>query len=176
MLAQMRRHFSSCVQLALLVQLCSCGPAEVDDQGQRPDLAGIGGKADELPSWMRPMRTTFSCGDSVQGQFAGSDSAHLYSFLPLRGRLVGIDFAGSYDWRDGAAVAVYRADDGQLEQLLRNPWDSRVSLLFAPSDEHPGQELVVAVYSLAWAASGPYQVSAECPARTFAPGVADDPG
>ncbi len=148
----------------ILSLVTGCGPAEVAESSEhRPDLGSIGGKADEVPSWMRPISERFTCGESLVGGFAGRDSAHLYRFQPQADRLARIDFAGSFPWHRGAAVAIYHGEHGSLIELLRNPWDSRVSLAYAPRDT---REVVVAVYSLTWDATGPYELSASCPTST----------
>lgn len=148
--------------LSLLLAVCgtsACGPADLAPGDLRPDLGYLGAKADERPGWLRATGVALGCGESARGTFVDVDSAHLFSLEVSPGSAVRLDFTGWYAPERGAAVAAYHADSGELLRLLRNPWDSRVTLDFVAPD---GEQLVVAAYALTWEASGAYELQARC--------------
>jgi hypothetical protein len=133
-----------------------CGPA---DEWDRPDPVSIGaGKAD-LPSFFREINEDLGCGETLDGKFVGSDSAHAYAFELKKGMRYTFELDADYPFYKGAAVAVYDQATGNRVALDRNPLssDARVSYTPATDGTH-----VVGVYSVKWKATGDYTVRVVC--------------
>jgi len=189
-LANRAKISALCITLGAILTACGTGgpDPQTDPAGSRPEIKQLGGKAD-VPAWIMPVPAdevlacditvplpqpfgdgpidaimppppggAFTLVSEVEGDFSGSDSAHMHRMLALADTPTTLTFAANYMPQAGAAIAVYGADGAQVAYNSASD-DNTVSVTFTAAQ---GGMHLVAVYSLAWSATGHYTLGASC--------------
>ncbi|MBW2734383.1 MAG: hypothetical protein JRH20_18505 [Deltaproteobacteria bacterium] len=144
--------------LVVVFLVAGCGGQQSDPEGERQDLALMGGKAD-VPSWIRHIPADFHCESTLSGRFGGWDSAHVYSFPGKVGYEYIFRFEATYHPYRGAVIAIYDAETGKRVAIRRSRPANAVKILYKAERS---VKYLVAVYSITWWARGEYTLSAEC--------------
>ena len=146
------------VGIGVVLAMTACGGHELDPEGERQNLAMLGGKAD-VPEWLRHIPEDFHCDSKLSGRFRGWDSAHLYSFPGKFGYEYLFRFDAAFNKSRGAAIAVYDAETGERVAIARNFPGTSAEVTYKAARS---VKYLVAVYSVRWVATGNYTLSAEC--------------
>jgi eight-cysteine-cluster-containing protein len=145
-----------CMVLGVAFTLVACGGEEATDE--RDDLESLEGKAD-IPSWLVKKTGSPACGESLAGKFAGSDSAHMYSFAATAGTTYTFKFKATYAASKGAAIAVYDGATGKRLKLSTSKTSNQSTAKLTAASS---ATWMIAVYSVASSATGSYTITTQC--------------
>jgi eight-cysteine-cluster-containing protein len=151
-------HLFVCIFASSALLLAACGGEPSENGEERTDPQLVGGKAD-IPSWLVHIPTDWGCDETLSGYFKGYDSAHLYSFPGKVGYAYLFELEGTWPGWKGAAIAVYDAETGERVAFERNRWSNSASVKYTAEKSI---KYLVAVYTVAWWATGSYTLSATC--------------
>jgi len=152
-------HYRIWMPLALCTVMAGfaagCGEeAPVDDSiAEERQMLGDG-----IPSWLAEIPSNWGCDQTLQGRFKGWDSAHMYRFPGKLDYRYDFVFEGKYPAHKGIVMAVYDTETGDLV-AADWAWSNKIKLQY---EAEKSIDYLVAVYSIAWQATGNYTLSASC--------------
>jgi Pacifastin inhibitor (LCMII) len=151
---------NGCLAISLCAMLATvavgCGDST---QPQEPVSTERQALTDGIPWWLVEMPTEWGCGETISGRFQGWDSAHMYRFPGKIGYRYDFDFNGSHAARKGIVMAVYDSETGEL---VASDFETRGNDVGLQYEAEKSVDYFVAVFSIAWTATGDYTLSAGC--------------
>ena len=117
-----------------------------------------------IPWWLQDMPADWGCDQTLNGHFRGWDSAHMYHFPGKIGYRYTFSFDANYPAWKGAVIAVYDSETEDLVAVDVGYNRNHASVVY---EAEKSIDYVVAVYSIAWTATGNYSLRADCELTKF---------